>query len=252
VVVAGAAELTGYRAATGERVWWAPGVAAFPTGPPFVDGDSVYTLEPGGGIAWPPFDEPARLFDADGDGRITMVEAFKDPFSGRSLRGIDQNVGNKDDVVTRVEYAAANGGEAEGGLVRTRLGGVGYVRGSHVVWRHAKGMPMLTGALLYRGVLYVVRNAVVSTFDPETGRLLRQERVEAALGDFYASPVAGDGKIYLVSSEGKVAVLKAGADWSVLSTGDLGEPVIAPPALSDGRVLIRTETALHAFGGRSG
>src|SRR5262245_49169964 len=44
------------------------------------------------------------------------------------------------------------------------------------------------------------------------------------------------------------SVLKAGADWEVLSTFDLGERVIATPAIADGRVFVRTETALYAFG----
>ena len=60
-------------------------------------------------------------------------------------------------------------------------------------------MPGLSGALLYRNLLYVVRKAIVSTFDPETGKLLGRERIMTALGEYYASPVAGDGKIYLVS-----------------------------------------------------
>jgi outer membrane protein assembly factor BamB len=116
-----------------------------------------------------------------------------------------------------------------------------------VVWRNGKGTSELTGALLYRGVLYVVRNAIVSTVDPETGKLLRQERVKDALGDYYASPVAGDGKIYLASLDGKVSVLQAGADWRVLSTSDLAERVVATPAIADGRVFIRTEGTLYAF-----
>jgi outer membrane protein assembly factor BamB len=72
--------------------------------------------------------------------------------------------------------------------------------------------------------------------------------VKDALGEYYASPVAGDGKIYLASLEGKVTVLKAGADWEVLSTGDLGEAVVATPAIADRRVFIRTEGRLYAFG----
>jgi outer membrane protein assembly factor BamB len=76
--------------------------------------------------------------------------------------------------------------------------------------------------------------------------------VKDALGEYYASPVAGDGKIYLASLDGKVSVLKAGADWEVLSTFDLGEPVIATPAIADGRVFVRTETALYAFGIKPG
>jgi outer membrane protein assembly factor BamB len=247
VIVAGAVELTGYSAATGERLFWAHGVSAFPTGPPFVNGDSVYTLEPPGGVQWPPFGEPRVRFDANGDGRIAIEEATKDPFWARSLDGIDRNVGNRDGVVTAEEYDVADGSPDDGGLVRTRLGGRGDLRKSHVVWRQERGATGLTGALHYRGVLYVVRNAIVSTYDPETGRLLGQERVKDAPGEYYASPVAGDGKVYLVSLEGKVSVLEAGAPWRLLATGDLGEPVVATPAIADARLFIRTETTLFAF-----
>jgi outer membrane protein assembly factor BamB len=134
--------------------------------------------------------------------------------------------------------------------VRTRLGGRGDVSKTHVVWRHEKGLPQLTGALLYDGVLYVVRNGIVSTFDPDTGKLLRRERIENAIGDYYASPIAGDGKVYVASLDGKIAVLRAGADWRVLSVSDLGEPIVATPAIADGRVFVRTEAALYCFGGR--
>jgi hypothetical protein len=164
------------------------------------------------------------------------------------LIGIDKNVGNGDNIVTKDEYARASGGITGGGLTRTRVNGKGDVTESHVVWRHTRGMPSLTGALLYQNVLYVVRNAIVSTFDPETGKLESRQRIMSALGDYYASPVAGDGKIYLVSLEGKVTVLKAGTDWQILSTGDLGERVIATPAITDGRVYVRTETVLYCFG----
>jgi outer membrane protein assembly factor BamB len=97
-------------------------------------------------------------------------------------------------------------------------------------------------------VLYVVRNAIVSTFDPTTGELLRRERIRSAIGDYYASPVAGDGKIYLASLDGKLSVLRAGRDWEVLSTSDLGEQIIATPAIADARVFVRTDRSLYCFG----
>ncbi len=71
-----------------------------------------------------------------------------------------------------------------------------------------------------------------------------------AVGEYYASPVAGDGKIYLASLDGMITVLKAGVDWQVLSTTDLGERVIATPAIADGRVYVRTENKLYCFGTR--
>jgi outer membrane protein assembly factor BamB len=250
IVVAGSMELTGYEAKTGERLWWARGVTVFPQAPPFVVGDSVYTVEPAG-IAWPPFGEVLGMFDKDKNGRIEVKEAASDSSWAGSLKSVDKNLGNGDNIVTDEEYAKASTGESQGGgLIRTRIGGQGDVSSRNVVWRHTKGMPSLTGALLYQNVLYVIRNGIVSTFDPETGKLLRQERVKDAPGDYYASPVAGDGKIYLANLDGKVTVLKAKADWQILSTGDLDEQVIATPAIADARVYIRTATTLYCFGVR--
>jgi outer membrane protein assembly factor BamB len=213
-----------------------------------VAGDSLYTVEPGEGGGWPPFEGLLPQFDPDEDGRVTVAHASDDTIWARSLSGIDRHIGNGDGIVTPEEYALASDGVMGGGLVRVRLGGEGDVSSSAIAWQHTKGMPSLSGALLYEGVLYVVRNAIVSTFDPETGDLLRQERVRQAVGDYYASPVAGDGKIYLASRAGKVSVLRAGRDWEVLSVHDLGEQIIATPALADGRVYVRTEGTLHCFG----
>jgi outer membrane protein assembly factor BamB len=247
IVAAGAVELTGYEAATGKRLWWAHGLMVFPTAPPFVVGDSVYTVEPAD-QGWPPFGEVLELFDSDKDGKVALADAADDTVWARSLIGIDRNIGNGDNIVTREEYAKASSDIIGGGLTRTRVDGEGDVSASHVSWRHIRGMPSLTGALLYQNVLYVVRNAIVTTFDPENGQLLRRERIRTALGDYYASPVAGDGKIYLANLEGKITVLKAGTDWQILSSGDLGEQVIATPAIADGRIYIRTEATLYCFG----
>jgi outer membrane protein assembly factor BamB len=53
---------------------------------------------------------------------------------------------------------------------------------------------------------------------------------------------------FRVNLEGKVSVLRAGADWKLISTGDLGEQVIPTPAIADGRIYVRTDQTLWAFG----
>jgi outer membrane protein assembly factor BamB len=99
--------------------------------------------------------------------------------------------------------------------------------------------------------LYSVKNGgILSSFDAATGRLLKAGRVTGASGGYSASPVAAQGKIYLASEDGVVAVLKAGgADWDVLSTKTLDEPIHATPALSGGSVYVRTGAALYRFNG---
>jgi outer membrane protein assembly factor BamB len=80
--------------------------------------------------------------------------------------------------------------------------------------------------------------------------LLKEGRTRDALGEYYASPVAADGKVFLASTEGKITVLKAAAQWEVLRVNDLGEDVHATPALSEGRIYVRTRGMLYCFGVR--
>ena len=67
-------------------------------------------------------------------------------------------------------------------------------------------------------------------------------------GGYYASPVAGDGKVYLASRDGVLTVLKAGPKWEVLSSHDFGEQIMATPVIASGRIFVRTEEALYCFG----
>ena len=62
--------------------------------------------------------------------------------------------------------------------------------------------------------------------------------------------MAGDDKIYIASETGKVSVLTAKGNWEVLSTIDLEEEIYATPAIADGRIYLRTASALYAFGSR--
>jgi outer membrane protein assembly factor BamB len=101
--------------------------------------------------------------------------------------------------------------------------------------------------LQYGDHVYLVgRGGIVSCFTT-AGKLLWKQRV-AGPGDYYASPVAGDGKIYLASEEGEVTVLAAGADPKVLSRRSFGERCLATPAIAGGRLYVRTERGLYCFG----
>ena len=253
IVVAGAVELTGYQATTGERLWWARGVTNGPAAPPLVAGDSVYTLEPAGEGA-PPFKEMLGMYDKNKNGKVELSEisgdTIQDHVMHRLFKSIDKISGNGDGVVTEEEwnhaFSADNPG---GGLIRTRMNGRGDVSRTHVAWRYTKGLPYVTGALLYENVLYVISSGgILTTFNPDTGEVLRKERLKDGIGDYYASPVAGDGKIYFINHDGKTTVLRAGATWETLSSGDLDEVVVATPAIADSRIYVRTEGTLYCFG----
>ena len=73
-------------------------------------------------------------------------------------------------------------------------------------------------------MLYTLKEGgILTSFDRTTGEIVKQARVQGALGAYFSSPVAADGKIYAVSEDGKAAVIRAGAQWEILAVNDLGD-----------------------------
>jgi hypothetical protein len=62
--------------------------------------------------------------------------------------------------------------------------------------------------------------------------------------------VAADGKLYTISHEGKMAVIKAGPEWEIIRINDFNDGVNATPAIVDSRIYVRTHSALYCFGGK--
>jgi hypothetical protein len=99
----------------------------------------------------------------------------------------------------------------------------GQLPGTAVQWRVQKNVPYIPAPLLYQGVYYMVKTGgIVTALDPATGTLLKEGRATGALGEYYASPVAADGRVYVANLEGKITVLKSGSQWEILAQNDLG------------------------------
>lgn len=112
-------------------------------------------------------------------------------------------------------------------------------------WRMPNGGSYVPSILFYQGLLYMTNEVgVVTCADAETGSLVWKERLG---GIFFASPVAGDGKVYLASETGETYVLRAGRKAEVLAKNDVGERLIASPAISGGRLYLRSDNSLFAI-----
>jgi len=81
--------------------------------------------------------------------------------------------------------------------------------------------------------------------DAKTGARVWRHRLD---GVFFASPVAGNGRVYLGSETGTTFVLRAGRTPEVLAENDLDERLIASPAISGGRIFLRSDRTLFAVG----
>jgi outer membrane protein assembly factor BamB len=118
--------------------------------------------------------------------------------------------------------------------------------GGDLKWRMTSGASYVPSILYYDGLVYMTNEiGVVTCADASTGEAVWRHRLG---GIFFASPVAGDGKVYLVSETGETFVLRAGRKAEVLATNDLGERLIASPAISGGRVFLRSDGTLFAVG----
>jgi outer membrane protein assembly factor BamB len=135
------------------------------------------------------------------------------------------------------------------GILAIRVGGEGDMTEKNVAWTYDRRVPQLPSPLLYGGVLYMVNDGgVVTSLDPNTGAVLSQGRLKGAVDNYYASPVAADGKIFMASELGKIAVLKPGATLEILAVNDLADLIYATPAIDSGRIYVRTRSALYCFG----
>jgi outer membrane protein assembly factor BamB len=129
-----------------------------------------------------------------------------------------------------------------------RPGGRGDVSESNLLWRAPSGASYVPSILYYEGLLYVTNEVgIVMCADAETGKPVWRQRLA---GIFFASPVAGDGKVYLVSETGETFVLRAGREPAILAQNDLGERFLASPAISNGCLFLRSDGTLFCIASR--
>jgi outer membrane protein assembly factor BamB len=255
VVVAGTLEVKGYALEDGRQLWSAGGLARIVNPTPVLGQGFCFvaSFSPGGDagerISMPPFDQFAAANDADKDGRITDPEVPAGDMKPRFL----QLDADKDGYITRAEWdnMARIFDAAQNSLLAFKpetspAGGVSRA------WSYARGVPYVPSPLYLDGTIYMVKDGgIFTTLDGASGELRKQARLPAE-GNYYASPVAGAGKIYCGSLGGHLVVIKAAPAWEVLADNDLGERCAATPAIAGGRLYVRTEKRLFAFAAGAG
>lgn len=254
VLIAGSYRLSGYDLSTGREEWWIAGLPWQIKPTPIVHDGVVYFVtysgesDPGEQEKVPAFADALAQFDKNKDGRFSKDEILDPKAKARFDEYLDLDHTGFLEERDWEQFRTRRQGE--NALRAYRIEGAkGDITQSGFLWKNSKTLPNVPSPLLYRGVLYTLKEGgIFTSFDPKTGQVQKQGRLQGALGTYYASPVAADGKIYLANEDGKTVVLKAGAQWEILHLGEFDAGIKATPAITGGRIYLRTHNALYCFG----
>jgi outer membrane protein assembly factor BamB len=212
--------------------------------------------------AWSDADRPGQLVDGD------FRKAFSTPFVAQAGGGprlfstgaqaayaYDPRTGRELWTVSHDGFSCAARPVYGKGLallvtsmVRPELwavrdGGEGDVTATRIAWRTDKDIGRTPSPIVDGDLFYMVSDDGVATCrETETGTPVWRERIG---GNYQASPICADGRLYFFSTQGKATVLETGRSFSALATNTLDNGFMASPAV-DGRALIlRTKTDLY-------
>ncbi len=250
LVVAGTGKLKGYDPKTGIERWTCNTLPRTMMTSPVAKDGMIY-------IAVQSYGDESRTLkaalmewlDSNQDGKLARTEVPKE-FHEK----FDRSDKNKDAILdaTEVETAFQSSENLVGGgsmVQAVKGGGTGNVTKTHVVFNLKNRAPSnLTSPLVVGEQIFVVKKGgLSSSYDSLTGKKHWELARIRNSGDYYGSPVSGDGKIYVPGENGFVMVLEQGPKLNVLAKNDLAEPCLSSPAIADGRLYFRTTGSLLCF-----
>ena len=189
------------------------------------------------------------VIHAGGRDQIVSVGAFRaaayDPASGKEIWRVSYADGFSN--VPRpvfghgLVYIAT--GFQQPSIIAVRADGTGDVTKSHIAWTLTRGAPFTPSPLLADDLLYVINDGgILSAVDAKTGAVRWLQRLP---GNYSASPVFADGRIYFQSEEGVTSVIAPGPEYKLLGRSQLGESTLASTAVAASSFLIRGERHLY-------
>lgn len=251
VVISGSGFLKGYDPATGTERWSSNSTLRTMMSSPVVRDGIIYLSSQSYG------DEKRTLkfallewLDTNQDGKLTKAEIPKEFASRFDTSDKDGDGVIADGELDTAFQSAKN--QAGGGntIQAVRGGGRGDVTKTHVLWNIANKSPsnIVSPVVVGEQLFIVKKGGLSSSFDATTGKTHWELNRIRNIGDYYASPVAGDGKIFVTGENGFIVVLEQGPKLKVLATNDVGESCVATPAIADGRLFVRGRETLFCFG----
>ena len=252
LVVPGSIWLKAYNPKDGHELWTYSGTSRVACSSPTAGDGLLFSASWNVGgdadsrVSMEPFDDFARSIKQDPTAALGPELIPAGPVRERFTQ-IDLN---KDGKVNRVEWEGMRTMFARAGnaVLAIRPNGKGDITASHLAWKSTRSLPYVASPLFYQGRLYTVKNGgLISCYTADTGEVHYQDHRIDAAGDYYASIVASHERLYFTSQKGVITVVEAGKVPRILAKNDLGEAIMATPAIVGSALYVRTETHLYAF-----
>lgn len=190
-----------------------------------------------------------RVFEIDGRPQLispTSKAALSyDPFTGKELWRVRYN-GFSCAIPPMFAHGMVyiNTGFGKADVYAVKANSLsGDVTDTHVIWKQSKNMPSKPAQLIVGDEMYVVHDGgTAACLDAKTGDVVWQHRLG---GNFSASPIFANGRIYAFSEEGPVTVFEAAREYRELAVNKLPEGALSSPAVAGHALYLRTRTALY-------
>ena len=184
--------------------------------------------------------------------QVVSVGAYRavsyDPANGKELWRVsyDDGFSNVPRPVFGLGLVFIATGFQQPALIAVRADGSGDVTRSHVAWTLRRGAPLTPSPVLVGDLLFVVNDTGIATcVDARTGTIHWQQRLE---GNFSASPVYADGRIYFLSEEGVTTAIEPATTFKRLAVSQLDGAALASMAVAERSFFIRTHSHLYRIG----
>ncbi len=184
-------------------------------------------------------------------GRLQMISVGADaamsysPYNGRELWKVRYEGGFSN--ASRPLYGCGlvfiSTGFGRSELLAVRPDGRGDVTDSHVVWRIVKGAPKKPSPVLVADLIFLADDkGIASCIEAETGKTVWRKRLG---GQYSASPIHADGRVYFFDHDGKTTVIRPGRQYEELAVNRLDAGCMASPAVVDKAIFLRSKTHLY-------
>lgn len=169
-----------------------------------------------------------------------------DPRTGNELWRIDHDCYSNASMALfghGLFYVTTGRGSPE--MLAVKPGGEGNITKSKsfIKWRFKKGLPTMVSPILVEDLIYFVNNGgVISCLEAKTGELVWKDRLK---GQYYASPVYTDHKLFFCNVSGDITILKPGKTFEILHVNQLNDGFMSSPAVSGSELYLRTKSQLY-------